>query len=85
MPQADTARIGDREPMEVVVVHGHRIGLGTTMVMVAISIVVPVVMRMHRGVVVSAALVRRHLRGLRVEMIRTHGTDIQAGHHAKNH
>ncbi len=55
------------------------------MMVMAIAVVMPVIMRTIRLFLMLAANVHGHVLRVRVGMIRTDDTDIQAGHYAKNH
>ena len=60
MPVGQPPRIGIREPLEMVAFQGHRLGLDTTMVMMAIAVVMLVVMGMSRRIVMLAARIHGH-------------------------
>lgn len=85
MPEGQPPRVGIREPLEVVAFQGHRLGLDTAMVVLAIAVVMPVVMGVSRLILMLATSVCGQMLRRRMGVIRTDDADIQAGHHAKNH
>ena len=85
MPVGQPPGVGIPEPLGVVAFQGHRLGLDTTVVMMAIAVMVTMVMGMSRQLLMFAASVGGHVWRHPVGMIRSDDADIQAGHHAKNH